>query len=70
MFKYYLSQQDLKKKFEKVVITTKFTLCRTPLILKIDVFGIPDNQNQNLGKLFSKYELLFLDQVNSSFDPS
>ena len=26
--------------------------------------------NKNIGKLFSKYELLFLDQVSSSFDLS
>ena len=31
-------------------------------------FEIPDNKN--IGKLFSKYELLFLDQHNSSYDLS
>ena len=31
-------------------------------------FRIPDNKN--IGKLFSKHELLFLDQANSSSDPS
>ena len=36
--------------------------------LKIDVFEIPDNEN--IGKLFSKYELPFLDQANSSCYPS
>ena len=29
---------------------------------------MPDNKN--IGKLFSKYKLLFLDQINSSSDPS
>ena len=36
--------------------------------LKINVFEIPDNKN--VWKLFPKYELLFLDQANCSFDPS
>ena len=35
---------------------------------KIDVFEIPDNKN--IQKLFSKYELLFLDKANSSSDLS
>ena len=35
-------------------------------ILKIDVFEIPDNKN--IGKLFSKNKLLFLDQANSRSD--
>ena len=34
----------------------------------MDVSEILDNKN--IGKLFSKYELLFLDQVNSNSDPS
>ena len=34
----------------------------------IDVFKILDNKN--IGKLFSKYELLFLDKANSKSDPS
>ena len=33
----------------------------------MDVFKILDNEN--IGKLFSKYELLFLDQGDSSLDP-
>ena len=53
---------------EKVFITYKFTQCKTSRTLKIDVFKIPDNKN--IGKLFSKYELLFLNQANSSSDPS
>ena len=36
--------------------------------LKIEAFKIPDNKN--IGKLFSKFEMLFLDQANSSSDPS
>ena len=35
--------------------------------LKIDVFEIPGNKN--IWRLFSKYEVLFLDQANFSFDP-
>ena len=53
---------------EKVFITKKFTHCKTLRTLKIDGFEIPDNKN--IGKLFLKYELLFLDQANSSSDPS
>ena len=51
---------------EKVFITNKFTQCETPRTLKIDVFEIP--YNKNIAKLFSKYEVLLLDQANSSFD--
>ena len=36
--------------------------------LKINVFEI--RGNKNIGKLFSKYELLFLGQANPSSDPS
>ena len=36
--------------------------------LKMDAFKIPDNKN--IGKLFSKFELLFLDHANPSSDPS
>ena len=39
-----------------------------PRTLKIDAIEIQDNKN--IGKLFSKYELLFLDQTNSSSDAS
>ena len=58
----------LWKILEKVFITKKSTQCKTSRTLKLDGFEIPDNKN--IGKLFSKYELLFLDQANSSFDPS
>ena len=67
-FKYYLSQEKvLRKILEKVFITKKFTQCRT-CTLQIDVFEIPDNKQ--ILKLFSKYELLFLDQPNSCSNPS
>ena len=36
--------------------------------LKIDVLEIPDNKH--IGKLVSKYKLLFLDQANSILEPS
>ena len=57
-----------RKILEKVFVNKKFTQCKTSLTLKIDAFEIPDNKN--VGKLFSKYELLFLDKANSSSDPS
>ena len=52
----------------EVFIIKKFTQCETLHTLKIDLFEIPDNKN--IGKLFSKFELLFLDQANSRSDPS
>ena len=52
----------------KVFITQKFTHCKTSRTLKFDAFKIPDNKI--IGKLFSKYELVFLDQANSSSNPS
>ena len=58
----------LRKILEKVFITKKFTQCKTSRTLKIDVFEMSDNKN--FEKLFSKYELLFLDQANSSSNPS
>ena len=42
--------------------------CKISCTLKIDVFEIPDNTN--IEKLFSKYELLSLDQAHSSYDTS
>ena len=51
-----------------VTITWKFTHYKTSRILKLDIFKIPDKKN--IGKLFSKCELLFLDQANSSSNPS
>ena len=53
---------------EKFFINNKFTQCNTPRTLKIDVFELPNNKN--IGKLFSKDELLFLDQANSKSDAS
>ena len=58
----------LRKILEKVFSAKKFTQCKISCTLKIDVFKIPDNKN--IGKLISKNELLFLDQANSSSDPS
>ena len=53
---------------EKVFITKKWAQCKTPHTLKINACESPDNKN--IGKLFSKYELLFPNQANSSSDPS
>ena len=49
-------------------ITQKFTYYKASRTLKFNVFKILDHKN--IGKLFSKYELLFLDQANSSSNPS
>ena len=57
-----------RKILVKVFVTNKFTQCKTSRTLKVDVFEIADNKN--IWKLFSKYELLLLDQTNSSSDPS
>ena len=53
---------------ENFCITKKCTRYILSSALKTDVFEIPDNKN--IGKLFPKYELLFLDQAKSSSDPS
>ena len=53
---------------ENICITKKRTRYKLSSALKTDVFEIPDNKN--IGKLFPKYELLFLDQAKSSSDPS
>ena len=53
---------------EKVFIYWKFTECKTSRTLKMDVFEIPDIKD--IGKLFSRFELLYLDQANFSSDPS
>ena len=53
---------------EKVFVAKKFTQFKTSRTLKIDLFEIPDNRN--IEKLFSNYELLFLDQANFSSDVS
>ena len=64
-----MSQQKvLQKILEKVFINKKFTQNKTSRTLKIDVFKIPDIKN--IGNLFSKYKLLFLDHINSSCDRS
>ena len=53
---------------EKVFITKKITQCKTSRTSKTDGFEIRDNKN--IEKLFSNFELLLLDQANSSSDPS
>ena len=59
IFKYYLPQHKVPREMlEKVLITKKFTQCKTSCILKTDVFEIPDNKH--IGKLFPKHEHDFL----------
>ena len=67
MFQHYLPKSNRRKILEKVFITKKCTQC-TSHVLKIDVLELTDNKN--IGKLFSKYKLLFPNQANSSSDPS
>ena len=62
-----LQQKVLWKILEKVFNTKKFIQCKTSRTLKIDVFEILD-KIKNIGELFSKYVLLFLDQASSSSD--
>ena len=45
----------------QVFITQNFAQYKTSRTLKIDLFKIPDNKN--IGKLFAKHKLLFLDQL-------
>ena len=59
-------EQDNISNRKKVFVNKK--LCKTSHTLQIDDFEIPDNKN--IAKLFSKNELLFLDQVSSNSDPS
>ena len=61
IFKYYMPQQKvLQKVMEKFFIRTSiFTQFKTTRTLKLDVFKILDNKY--IKKLYSKYELLFLD---------
>ena len=60
--------EDATKILEMVFIAKKFAQCKTLRTLKTDVFEIPDNAI--IGKLFPKFEILFLDQANSSSDLS
>ena len=54
------NRKVLQKISEKAFIRrSSFNQCKTSRTFKIDVFKILDNKN--IGKLFSKYELLFLD---------
>ena len=59
----------LQELLGKVFVTKKFTQCKTSRTLKINVFEIPD-KIKTLKKLFSKYELIFLDQASFSSDPT
>ena len=58
----------LQKILENIFNNKKFTQCKILRILKIEVFETPDNKI--IGKLFSKYKLLFLNQAYSCTDPS
>ena len=58
----------LQKNLEKFFVNQKFNQHKISRTLQINVLEIPDNKN--IWKLCSKYELLFLDQANSSSDPS
>ena len=51
-----------------VFISQKLAHYKTSRTLKCDVFKEPDNKN--IKKLFSKYELLLLDQASSGSNPS
>ena len=62
-YKIYLNITCLKRKYWRRSSLKR----KTSRILQINVFEMPDNKN--IGKLFPKYELLFVDQANSSFDP-
>ena len=58
----------LRKILVKFFITNKITKCKTSCSLKFNVFEIADNNN--IAKLFSKYELFLLYQANFSSNPS
>ena len=69
IFKYYLPKHKvLRKILDKVFVNKKFARYKTSRTFQINVFEIP--HNKDIGKLFSNYKLLFLDQANSSSDPS
>ena len=65
-YKIYLNI-TCRNKMCYVFVNTKITQYKTSPTLQIDVFVIRNKKNS--GKLFSKYELLFLDQANTSSDP-
>ena len=56
------------RKILEVFISKKFTHRKTSRTLGINVFEI--QEGKNIWKLSSKYELLFLEQANSSSDSS
>ena len=57
----------LRKTLEEVFIFKKPTQCKTSHTIETD-FDLPDTRN--IEKLFSKYEMFFLDQLNFSSDLS
>ena len=61
-------EQDHIFNGKKIFVNKKFFQYKTSRNLQMDVFETPDNKN--IGQLFSKNELLFLDQVSSTSDPS
>ena len=60
--------QKVLRKILDVFITKKSNQCKTSCTLNIDVYKIPNNKH--IRNFFSKYELLFQDQANSSSDGS
>ena len=62
-----VQQKVPRKKLEKFFIIKKCTQYKTSHTLKFYLFELPDNKH--FGKLFSKYEVLFLDQSNFSSNP-
>ena len=62
-----IHQNALRKIMEKVYITKKCTQCKTSHTLKTDVFELPNNKD--IEKLFSKSEVVFIEQSNFSSNP-
>ena len=58
------------RKILEVFITKNVTQCKASSTLKIDLIFSKILDNKNIGKLFLKYELIFLDQASSSSDLS
>ena len=58
------------RKILEVFITKNVTQCKASSTLKIDLIFSKILDNKIIGKLFSKYELIFLDQASSSSDLS
>ena len=62
------TESIVKGLHQKVFIRRNSAQCKISRTSKFHFFKIPDNKNN--GKMFSKNELLFLHQANSSSDPS